>query len=304
VLTPYPNFMLRNDSGRTVLFHHGHYIEPIYSLISEMRGLMFPGSAMPNDVAELEAENFAWIDFFWSTLGRSGAAGEDIFLIYDKLHDLNAMKSLMAGFATGLLTHHRGAEWTKRLETAALQGLLDATLGRVARLELHQAGVPLSPSAAAGLQHYVQGPLHTQLQAEVNAIPEDLTLIMGHTHKPFESQIAFDGYNGTLPIFNTGGYVVDTPVAEHCHGGSIVVIDDELNVASIRVYYEPAEDVKAELKVISLRENNPLVAQLEKLIARADGPWSEFMTVAGSSALLCRERMRLRIQEKPQISAT
>lgn len=44
-----------------------------------------------------EALGFAWIDFFWSTLGRSGAAGADIFLIYDKLHDLNALKQLMGG---------------------------------------------------------------------------------------------------------------------------------------------------------------------------------------------------------------
>ena len=37
--------------------------------------MLFPGSRIPPEIWNLEAENFAWIDFFWSTLGRSSSRG-------------------------------------------------------------------------------------------------------------------------------------------------------------------------------------------------------------------------------------
>lgn len=110
VTAAYPNYALHDASAdRAVVFHHGHFIEAIYSMVSGLRTVMFAGTERPQNVEELEAENFAWIDFFWSTLGRSGAAGEDIFLVYDKLHDSAAVKVLMNGFAAGLLEKRTAA---------------------------------------------------------------------------------------------------------------------------------------------------------------------------------------------------
>ncbi len=33
---------------------------------------------MPTTIEGIETENFAWIDFFWSMMGRSGEAGEAV----------------------------------------------------------------------------------------------------------------------------------------------------------------------------------------------------------------------------------
>ena len=49
-----------------------------YRLVSTVTGMMFPDKKKPEAVYEWEAENFAWVDFFWSTLGRSGGAGDDV----------------------------------------------------------------------------------------------------------------------------------------------------------------------------------------------------------------------------------
>lgn len=63
----YPNFGLFNEKRqRCVIFHHGHYIESLYYLMSTLKGMIFPDQEKASGVREIEAENFAWIDFFWS----------------------------------------------------------------------------------------------------------------------------------------------------------------------------------------------------------------------------------------------
>ena len=85
-LVVYPNFGVRSADGqKCVIFSHGHYIESIYRLMTGLRSTLFPDRTEPDAIWELESENFAWVDFFWSTLGRSGEFGTDVELIYDKL---------------------------------------------------------------------------------------------------------------------------------------------------------------------------------------------------------------------------
>ena len=94
----YPNMALTTSDGeRCRIVSHGHFTEPIYTLMSQLRQMLFPderAAARPPSIATLEQENFAWIDFFWSTLGRSGDVGTDVGLVYADLsspQDLNAL---------------------------------------------------------------------------------------------------------------------------------------------------------------------------------------------------------------------
>ena len=64
--------MSLGDGGRSVVFHHGHFIEPLYRMMSTAMSLVVGGEELPPNVYELETDNFGWIDFFWSALGRSG----------------------------------------------------------------------------------------------------------------------------------------------------------------------------------------------------------------------------------------
>ena len=74
--TYYPNYgLISSDGKRCVVFHHGHFVESIYRLLSTLKTMLLRGTWIPSEIWNLEAENFAWMDFFWSTLGRSGAAG-------------------------------------------------------------------------------------------------------------------------------------------------------------------------------------------------------------------------------------
>src|SRR3954468_23269764 len=56
----YPNLALRSPDGRRCLIvSHGHFTESIYSLMSQLRDILYPGQrqAAPADVERLEAEN-------------------------------------------------------------------------------------------------------------------------------------------------------------------------------------------------------------------------------------------------------
>src|SRR5215470_10004197 len=93
----YPNYaVVSSDGHKCIIFNHGHYVESIYSLMSTLNTMIFPNRQRPKVVWDLEAENFAWIDFFWSTMGRSGGVGRDIGLIYDKLQDPQQVDQLIA----------------------------------------------------------------------------------------------------------------------------------------------------------------------------------------------------------------
>src|SRR5712691_8149991 len=60
----YPNYaLLAQDGQKSVIFSHGHYVESIYSLMTSLNTMVFPTRKRPTTVRELEAENFAWIDF-------------------------------------------------------------------------------------------------------------------------------------------------------------------------------------------------------------------------------------------------
>ena len=54
-------------------------------LMTHAASLLFPGRRTPEEIWEIGAENFAWIDFFWSTMGRSGRIGPEVQKVYISL---------------------------------------------------------------------------------------------------------------------------------------------------------------------------------------------------------------------------
>ncbi|MGH3718567.1 MAG: hypothetical protein ACRDRI_06935 [Pseudonocardiaceae bacterium] len=61
VRVSYPNLGIRSDDGRTsIVFHHGHFVESIYHLMTTMKDFVFSGRPPPTEVWDVEAENFAW----------------------------------------------------------------------------------------------------------------------------------------------------------------------------------------------------------------------------------------------------
>lgn len=110
----YPNLALRTSDGRRCLIvSHGHYTESIYMLMSRLRTILYPGQgrSVPTDIERLEEENFAWIDFFWSTLGRSGQVGTDMGVIYADLTTPRDIDALVSNLVSAMLAKGKGPSW-------------------------------------------------------------------------------------------------------------------------------------------------------------------------------------------------
>jgi len=263
VKTVYPNYgVLSGQKTKCVLFTHGHYVESIYLLMTRLGNALFPDRPKPVFIWDIEAENFAWIDFFWSAMGRSGDVGDYIERVYDMLLVPELRKKLAAQL--GQLAGH---EWLPKhpglakIAAWCLSPFVSHFLSRSDGLEKLKTDDTLSPDAQAGLKWYVQDPLRQQLLMELDDnMPEEVTVVFGHTHKPFSTTQTFAGFPTPAYVYNSGGWVVDTEEVEPMHGGAIVLVDDELNVVSARMYNEAKDPGQYKVKVESSRPSGLLDA--------------------------------------------
>ncbi|MBE9531222.1 MAG: metallophosphoesterase [Proteobacteria bacterium] len=237
VTVAYPNFgVVSEDCQRSVLFSHGHYIEPLYHLMSRLRVELL-GGEMPSKIWEIEGENFAWVDFFWSAMGRSKGAGEEIERIYERMLNKEG-RSQLANMLAKTIAANVGFDITDPIETRMMAPFLNTLIEKALKLEKKETGdEPLSPKAQEGLDNYMMGPLANQQRGERFIAPE-VTFVFGHTHKPYVEIKDFIGYANPVAIYNTGGWIVETVERNTQHGGSIVLIDEALTTLSLDVYRE------------------------------------------------------------------
>ena len=254
--TAYPNFGLIKDN-RCVLFHHGHFIESIYQLMTILKNLIFPKlEEIPRKVWDLEAENFAWIDFFWSTLGRSGEVGQNVEIIYDKMQDEAQFRKLLNNLADSLAEKYNLTGWGDWMDSKVTRLIINGLVDKLVNPERTLDRTALEPrTPISGLQDYVNWPLKTQLEAECIDrhwyFPREVTFVFGHTHKPFEEVRNFASYLGDgVPVYNTGGWVVESVDPAPRHGGAAVLLNENLDVASLRLYNEAYGPVKVEVHEI------------------------------------------------------
>ena len=269
-----------------------------------LRNFIFPNRQHPENVWDIEAESFAWIDFFWSTMGRSGDIGQDVELIYEKLQDREQFKKLLFAMADGLAKEYDLPGWGGRMEAQIAKWAFGAAVDKLYSTERTKVERPLSKDAEKGLWAYVNGPLRKQIMTELKGkMPADMTFVFGHTHKPFQEDMNFQGYPAWVNVYNTGGWVVETVDPQPLHGGAVVLLDDGLNVAALRMYNE--NDAPAGYPV-SLQEashagesKNPLYVYLNALINPSTSPWNDFSAAVAHAVCVRAQNLKKRINEKP-----
>jgi hypothetical protein len=298
----YPNLAVRSpDRRRCTVFTHGHYTEPLYYLMSTLNELLFHKKPRELSIEEIEEENFAWIDFFWSAMGRSGKAGKNVERIYEMLQTEKGRKKLAKTLAENLAARYDLPGWGDWMEAKGLEWALNKIARKAAGTERGDARHVLGPDAEKELEKFVEGPLLRQIKAENNkAVPKEVTLIYGHTHKPFQDDKIFDGYTGWVNIYNTGGWVVETVEPEPRHGGSIVVVDEELNAASVRMYTEKQTKGQYAVSVAEASHGseagNPLYKQLREKVNPRKTPWKDFSATVADEVKMRAKFMRQRIR--------
>lgn len=285
ITTVYPNFgLFIEDSQKCVIFHHGHFIEPLYQLMSNLRNLILPNREKPRHIWDIEAENFAWIDFFWSTMGRSGEVGKDVELIYEKMHDKVQIRRL---FYTFIDNFAKKKNWP-RITTKILGRIIFHLLkNKIPGFEKKQMVDFLSQDAKDALKEYMNTPLREQILAEGKDTPNDVTFVFGHTHKPFQEKMDVTKYPEKVKVYNTGGWVVNDKVPRPLHGGAIILVDDDLDTVSLRMYNQEADPEKYSIRVEQAthagEEKNPLYYQIQNLVKSSEDLWQEFSKIAADT---------------------
>lgn len=314
VRTAYPNLgLINHENKKCVIFHHGHYTESIYSMMSQINTLIFPADKFPNQIWDLEADNHAWVDFFWSMLGGSGKPGSDISLVYNERDseefinelinnlsdnlagiiekqaemDLPAHMESMAYLFDAIKNSLHVDEFQKAVLSLVLQYFIKLGVHRVLATEKDDKDL-LSESSRAELAKYLNIQVYNQLVDQIKFLnidmPEEFIFIFGHTHKPFEDIIKVDHYPRDISIYNTGGWVTEGPEANSLVGGVILCLDDELTPVSIRMYNDHSNDKDFKVRVEEILHQNEEHSLFYDEIANAInsdiGTWKDFSRVA------------------------
>ena len=289
----YPNFAIIDDRGeRGVILHHGHFIDAMYRSMSRLRAWLTDGSASLSTVDDIQSQNGAWIDFLWSDLGSAGVIGEGIATLYETMLDAGASHAFAELLSERLLAV-LGKAFGVPPETAiahgvtlaeVVRGLVDLTAGRAAESQRDGYRTVMGPGELADLRWYLNGPVAAQLSSDGLPLPRELAFVFGHTHKPFQDQIAIPPYKLPVSVYNIGGWVLDAPTMMACQGAAIVLIDDDVNIASVRLFNDPINGEMARVRVEGVGgfrdSENPLLADAIRAVAATDVQWAAFSEAA------------------------
>ncbi|OYQ33876.1 hypothetical protein CHU93_02855 [Sandarakinorhabdus cyanobacteriorum] len=242
----YPNLGLASrDGSRMLVLHHGHYLDAMYRLVSRFETWL-QGNNMPPQTMDDLAANGPWISFLWSQLGNAGDAGQGAWTLYEIMLDAGASHQ-MAGLVADRLVNALKQRFAVLPRAPLFHGIsieelvraaVDFTLGHAAESQRLAEQSVLSTDELADLRWYVSTPLWHQIAATVGPdhLPSHLGFIFGHTHKPFQDQVTVPGQSLPVAVYNTGGWVLDQPTLMPSQGGAAMLIDDDLNVASLRLF--------------------------------------------------------------------
>ncbi len=335
----YPNLGLASGDGRrTIVLHHGHYIDAMYRALSALNVQLHGPSERPKSTAQLERENGPWIDFLWSGLGGGGAIARDATTLYETSRSAIASHGFAEQLSTLLLNQlNKGmgvAPYTPVTHGVTVgqlvKGLVDLTLVRGAEMERASYASVMSAAGLSDLRWYLGGPVLEQIVKEPPLPPGvageaaggtahsapystaytaapgavrpgdldiDLSFIFGHTHKPFQGELDVRGYTRPVAIYNTGGWVMDQPTMAPTQGAALMLIDESLDVAALRLFNDPLNGTCLPVRVAGVGgfrdAENPFLPKVAKLVESQRAAWQAFSDAA-SKALGIHARVLLR----------
>ena len=291
----YPNF-IHYDSQRNkfIIFHHGHFFEKLYYLMSWLKIIIFPEEISefpPKKINNIEAENFAWIDFFWSTLGRSGEVGEKIEIIWEMLQSKKGKEKLIENFAKGLAKKidipNVPTDW---LEEKVLKFIIESIASYITeKLEKRVKDADLSEDFYKLLKNYLRNAIFYQIKDELKIDSKtiensEIILIFGHTHKPLKKIEKIAPYKNWIKLYNTGGWVCDKPKLDPIYGSMIIFIDEESDVAGLKLFSLGKNEKPYPVEIYSSEDKPSNLYQWLSKFKYDEEIWINFNTVVQMAA--------------------
>jgi hypothetical protein len=292
----YPDLALTSlDGERAVLVTHGHYMERVGTLFSAMARLADPSSPPLDDVDTIERENWAWVDFFWGSMGRSTRTGALIEKLYDSMQDPRAVEAMLGGLAAAV-TKRQNPLLGKIESWGIRRAVGHIVAGRLHERERDQTGEVIGAGSRQGLAAYFTAMRNTFARQWERPLPSDVTMVVGHTHKPFSQWWDDPGWPaGGMRVFNTGGWVVDHVAPQPLMGGAVVLVSDELDVVSLRIYQQVGTPSSRAITVETVRPTpggEAFAEHIRSLVKPDEAPWLTFAVAVDRLVIERREDMR------------
>jgi hypothetical protein len=153
--------------------------------------------------------------------------------------------------------------------------------------------VALTATGQAGLRTYLEGPVRGQVRREWGDVPEEVVFVYGHTHQPFTDRWSVAGFPAPVRIFNTGGWVVDTAAPAPVQAGVAVLVNDELDAASLQFYRQRTETAPAGVQLLPPPAGELPSDWHRELASRIDPAAAPWATLSQSAAEVEAQRHRL-----------
>jgi len=284
----YPNWGIADKAlNRAVVMHHGHYLDGMYRALSNMRGFLGDSEPRPATMQQLEQENGPWIDFLWSDLGSAGEVGSDVGSLYETMLSAGASHDFAESLSrriTGGLHSKLGINPKMALKYGiTLDNLIragvDLTAGRAAERQRDGHGHVLGEEEIDDLGWFLGTPVAYEMHKELGGIPREVNFIFGHTHKPFQDELLVKGYDVPVGVFNTGGWVLDEPTLMPVQGCAAILVSDELEVASLRLFNDPTDGTMTPVRVEGSGRASKLVDETSEAVDRASNHWADFSEI-------------------------
>ncbi len=298
----YPNFgILSKSKDKCVVIHHGHFVESKYYIMSKLKAdLLNLDCEMPSDIQLIESENFAWIDFLWSALGRSGEVGALTKTLYEHMLDEGQMKIFISQAAKNLAKKYGFTGCVDLVEERILKNILEYVFCRISDGERKLKDKPLGEQTEAGVAQYLMAVINQIIDERQGApLPSELAFVFGHTHKPFLEESYIEGFKRPVAVYNTGGWVVDKVKREDVFGGAVLLMDENLDACLLEMYREYDEPDRCRVGVRHLHEcttQSPFYKRINNLVHPDEKPWLEFSNTVHRDVKTKADRLAERLK--------
>ncbi|MFZ3149460.1 MAG: hypothetical protein WA137_10505 [Methanothrix sp.] len=209
------------------------------------------------------------------------------------------MNIFISKVAKNLAKKYGCTGWADLLEEQILKSALKFAFSNVSGGERSLNELPLGKQTEKGVAQYLMAVKNQIIDERHGVLPPELAFVFGHTHKPFLEEFNLEGFKTPVAVYNTGGWVVDKVKREEVFGGSVLLMDENLDTCLLEMYREHDRLESYRVSVRYLQEGKaqtPFYKRINDLVRPDEKPWLQFSNIAYMDVKIRAERLDMRLK--------